>query len=53
MAEAGKVLFVLIDGLGDIPLRSLNFRTPLAAAKTPFFDLLAGMYIIWSVFLMS
>lgn len=41
-AEASaKNLLLLIDGLPDLPLRSLGGRTPLEAAQTPNLDRLA------------
>ena len=36
-----KAVLVLLDGLGDRSYRVLNFRTPLAAARTPNMDRLA------------
>ncbi|MCL4386916.1 MAG: 2,3-bisphosphoglycerate-independent phosphoglycerate mutase [Patescibacteria group bacterium] len=36
-----KVLFVIIDGLGDRPIKELGGKTPLEAAKTPSMDYLA------------
>ncbi|MDW0197458.1 MAG: hypothetical protein QOD16_01820, partial [Nitrososphaeraceae archaeon] len=36
-----RVLFVLLDGIGDLPNPSLNGQTPLEAAKTPNIDSLA------------
>lgn len=37
-----KVLFLLIDGLGDVPCPQLQNRTPLEVAKLPTFDWLAA-----------
>ncbi|MGH2791331.1 MAG: alkaline phosphatase family protein [Actinomycetota bacterium] len=37
-----KVLYVILDGLGDDPLDALAGRTPLEAAKTPNLDRLAA-----------
>ncbi len=37
-----KLLFLVIDGMGDIPLEELENRTPLEAAKTPNMDYLAS-----------
>ena len=42
MASKTKVLFVLIDGLGDVAVPALDHRTPLAAATTGFMDLVAS-----------
>ncbi len=36
-----KILFVVIDGLGDKPQKQLGYRTPLEAAQTPNLDLMA------------
>ncbi len=36
-----KYVLVLGDGMADLPLRELNYRTPLEAAKTPWMDFLA------------
>jgi len=35
-----KILFIVLDGLGDRPLKELDNKTPLEAAKTPHMDLL-------------
>jgi len=37
-----KVVFVVIDGLGDRPLAEFNHQTPLEAAETPNLDKLAA-----------
>jgi 2,3-bisphosphoglycerate-independent phosphoglycerate mutase len=36
-----KILYVVLDGLGDRPVEALGGRTPLEAADTPFMDELA------------
>lgn len=36
-----RILYVLLDGIGDLPNPSLNGQTPLEAAKTPNIDSLA------------
>ncbi|UCC95148.1 MAG: 2,3-bisphosphoglycerate-independent phosphoglycerate mutase [Candidatus Omnitrophota bacterium] len=36
-----KVLYVILDGLGDLPLEELGKKTPLEAAQTPHMDSLA------------
>jgi 2,3-bisphosphoglycerate-independent phosphoglycerate mutase len=36
-----RILYVLLDGIGDLPNPSLNGATPLEAAKTPNIDSLA------------
>lgn len=36
-----KLLYVVIDGMGDLPLEALGNRTPLEAAETPNMDFLA------------
>lgn len=38
-----KILYVILDGLGDRPVASLGGRTPLEAASTPNLDRLAAM----------
>jgi 2,3-bisphosphoglycerate-independent phosphoglycerate mutase len=37
-----KILYVVLDGLGDRPVEELGGRTPLEAAKTPHLDSLAA-----------
>ena len=37
-----KILYVILDGLGDRPVASLGGRTPLEAASTPNLDRLAA-----------
>jgi 2,3-diphosphopglycerate-independent phosphoglycerate mutase len=36
-----KILFLLIDGLGDVPCEEMQNRTALQAARLPTFDWLA------------
>jgi 2,3-bisphosphoglycerate-independent phosphoglycerate mutase len=36
-----RLLYVVIDGMGDLPIRELGDKTPLEAAKTPNMDFLA------------
>jgi len=36
-----KLIFVAIDGMGDLPIESLGNKTPLEAAETPNLDFLA------------
>ena len=36
-----KLIYIIIDGMGDRPLPELNNRTPLEAAETPYMDSLA------------
>jgi len=36
-----KILYIILDGLGDLPIKELNQKTPLAAAVTPHLDSLA------------
>ncbi len=37
-----KILYVILDGLGDRPIPELGNRTPLEAAATPYLDRLAA-----------
>jgi len=36
-----KILYIVLDGLGDLPIKELGNKTPLEAALTPHLDLLA------------
>lgn len=36
-----KLLYIILDGLGDLPCEELNGKTPLEAAATPYLDRLA------------
>jgi 2,3-bisphosphoglycerate-independent phosphoglycerate mutase len=36
-----KLLYIVLDGLGDLPIKELNNKTPLEAALTPNLDRLA------------
>ncbi len=36
-----KLIYVVIDGMGDLPIEELGDRTPLEAAETPNMDFLA------------
>jgi 2,3-bisphosphoglycerate-independent phosphoglycerate mutase len=36
-----KILYIVLDGLGDLPIRELKNKTPLEAALTPNMDRLA------------
>ena len=36
-----KLIYVVIDGLGDLPIKELDNKTPLEAAETPNLDFLA------------
>ncbi|MFB3890030.1 MAG: alkaline phosphatase family protein [Candidatus Bathyarchaeia archaeon] len=36
-----KLLYIVIDGMGDLPIKELAGKTPLEAAKTPNLDALA------------
>ncbi len=37
-----KLIYVVIDGMGDLPIRELGDRTPLEFAETPNMDFLAS-----------
>ncbi len=37
-----KLLYVILDGLGDLPIKELGNKTPLEAAETPNMDSLAS-----------
>ncbi len=43
MGLLAKLLYVLLDGVGDLPNPTLNFVTPLDAAYTPNLDSLARL----------
>jgi 2,3-bisphosphoglycerate-independent phosphoglycerate mutase len=36
-----KILYIVLDGLGDLPIKELNHKTPLEAALAPNMDRLA------------
>ena len=36
-----KLIYVVIDGMGDLPIPELGNKTPLEAAETPHMDFLA------------
>ena len=36
-----KLIYVVIDGMGDLPIKELENKTPLEAAETPNMDSLA------------
>ncbi len=36
-----KLIYLVIDGLGDLPIEELDQKTPLEVADTPFLDFLA------------
>ncbi len=42
MSDKRTVVFVVMDGVGDRPLKELGNKTPLEVAKTPTFDRLAA-----------
>ena len=42
MTHKPKLLFVLLDGLGDVSIPEFKNKTPLEQAPTPFFDKLAS-----------
>ena len=36
-----KLIYIVIDGMGDVPIEELDNKTPLEAAETPYMDSLA------------
>ena len=48
-----KILFIVLDGLGDRPCNSLKNKTPLDAAKKPCMDFLARNGMIGSMTIIS
>lgn len=42
MASSARIALVLIDGIGDVSLPSLGYRSPLEAAHTPHMDAIAA-----------
>lgn len=45
-----KILYIVLDGLGDLPTPEIGNRTPLEAAKTPNMDMLAKKARMGSVY---
>ena len=45
-----KILYIVLDGLGDLPIKELGNKTPLEAALTPNMDRLAGQGITGLVY---
>jgi 2,3-bisphosphoglycerate-independent phosphoglycerate mutase len=43
MGSSLKLIYIIIDGLGDLPVEDLGGMTPLEAAETPHMDSLARM----------
>lgn len=43
--KMNKILYIVLDGLGDLPIPELNNLTPLACAHTPYLDNLAKIGI--------
>lgn len=46
---SSKAIYVLLDGVGDLPHPSLGGRTPLEAARTPYLDQLTSNGCLGSV----
>ena len=44
-----QIIYVLLDGVGDLPHPDLNGKTPLEAAKTPTLDKIASNGVIGEV----
>ena len=44
-----KIIYIILDGIGDLPHPSINGRTPLEAANTPNLDYLATNGIMGEV----
>ena len=41
-----KIIFILIDGIGDVGVPKLNYKTPLEKTKHPYFDAIAETGIL-------
>src|SRR4030042_6549051 len=41
ISSAMKLIYVVIDGMGDMPIKALGNKTPLEAAQTPSMNSLA------------
>jgi 2,3-bisphosphoglycerate-independent phosphoglycerate mutase len=39
----GRLVFLLVDGMGDVSLPQLHNMTPLQVADTPIFDAVVGI----------
>jgi hypothetical protein len=39
-----KILFLLVDGIGDCTIPAFGDRTPLEVAHVPFLDAIAGIH---------
>ena len=47
-----KIVSIVIDGVGDLSCKELNFKSPLQFVHTPFLDALAGILLQIHVFLL-
>jgi 2,3-bisphosphoglycerate-independent phosphoglycerate mutase len=41
-----KILFILIDGVGDVGIPQFGGKTALCHANTPFLDIITGVYML-------
>jgi hypothetical protein len=46
MADVARVVFLLVDGIGDVSVPELGDRTPLEVAHIPHLDAVAGETLV-------